>query len=369
MMLYMKVEEMEIQRLANWFDTGGLPLIISGPCAAETEEQVLNTARELSAFKQIKVFRSGIWKPRTRPNYFEGVGEPGLMWLKKVREQYGFMTTVEVAQPHHVELCLKHGINILWLGARTVVNPFSVQEITEVLKGVDIPVMVKNPVNPDLKLWLGAIERVNRVGIDKIIAVHRGFYSLSKTLFRNPPMWEIPIELKRIVPGLPVISDPSHICGNRNMLFQISQKALDLEMDGLMIESHIDPINALTDAQQQLTPHNLGQILDKLVIRKEIPVNSSQDTLSVLREEIDKLDEEMLQTLARRLDIVREIGALKKEHNLTILQIKRWSYVFEDRLDKGVDLGMEREFLYRMLEILHDESIRLQTEIMNDNGT
>ncbi|MCF8388679.1 MAG: bifunctional 3-deoxy-7-phosphoheptulonate synthase/chorismate mutase type II [Bacteroidales bacterium] len=358
---------MEIQKLTKWFDTDGLPLIISGPCSAESEEQVLSTAKELSKYKEIKVFRSGIWKPRTRPNYFEGVGEPGLKWLKEVKEQYGFKTTVEVAKPHHVELCLDHDVDILWLGARTVVNPFSVQEITDVLRGVDIPVMVKNPVNPDLKLWLGAIERVNKVGINRIIAVHRGFYSLSKSLFRNPPMWEIPIELKRLVPGLPVISDPSHICGNRNMLYQISQKALDLEMDGLMIESHIDPISALTDSEQQITPYELGKIFDKLVIRRETTTNASHDKLQEMREKIDRLDEEMLQTLARRLEIVKEIGDFKKQKNLTILQIKRWSYVFEDRLEKGVELGIERDFLNKMLEILHDESIRIQTDIMNED--
>jgi chorismate mutase len=356
---------MKIQGLDKWIDTEGLPLVISGPCSAENEKQVLATAKELSEYKQIKIFRSGIWKPRTRPNYFEGVGEPGLEWLKKVKQLYGFKTTVEVAQPNHVELCLKNGVDILWLGARTVVNPFSVQEITEVLKGVDIPVMVKNPVNPDLKLWLGAIERVNKVGIDKIIAIHRGFYSLSKNLFRNPPMWELPIELKRVVPNLPVISDPSHICGNRNMLYQISQKALDLEMDGIMIESHIDPLNALTDAKQQLTPYELGKILKKLIVRKEGPISSSNKRLYELRKDIDKLDEEMLQTLAKRLDIVKELGELKKQNNLTILQIKRWSYVFEDRLEKGADLGIDRDFLNKMLEIIHDESIRLQTDIFN----
>lgn len=357
--------KLDISPLDSWIELKGKPLIISGPCSAESEKQVLETARQIARIPDVKVFRSGIWKPRTRPNYFEGVGVEGLKWLQQVKEETGLMTTVEVAQPNHVEESLKAGVDILWIGARTVVNPFSVQEITEVLKGVDVPVMIKNPVNPDLKLWLGAIERVSKVGINKIIAIHRGFYSMSKTMFRNPPMWEIPIELKRIIPNLPVITDPSHICGNRNMLFQISQKAMDLEIDGLMIESHNNPIGALTDAEQQITPNQLGKLLDKLVIRSEKGSRKSQKELAELRNNIDEVDEKLVELLARRLDIVKEIGEFKKANSITILQIKRWNEVFRHRLATGIKQGIEKEFLVKLLELLHKESIRIQNEIMN----
>jgi chorismate mutase len=356
---------MEILALEKWLNVDKKPVVISGPCSAESETQVLETARQIARFPQVKIFRSGIWKPRTRPNYFEGVGVKGLKWMKRVKEETGLLTAVEVAKPQHVEDCLKAGIDILWLGARTVVNPFSVQEITEVLKGVDIPVMVKNPVNPDLKLWMGAIERVSMAGVKKLVAVHRGFYSLNKTLFRNPPMWELPIQLKRQMPGLPVITDPSHICGNRNMLFQISQKAMNLEMDGLMIESHIDPLSALTDANQQITPHQLEAIINKLVIREKTFGPDFHDKLGEYRKDIDNLDDEMLEILAKRLEIVKEIGEFKRNNNLTILQIKRWSEVFKSRLEKGVELGMEKDFLNAMLEVLHKESIRIQNDILS----
>lgn len=356
------MKDLDILPLKDWLELDNNPLYISGPCSAETEEQVLQTAREIARIPEIKVFRSGIWKPRTRPHYFEGAGNEGLKWLKKVREETGLLTAVEVAQPEHVEACLEHGIDILWIGARTVVNPFSVQEITGVLKGLDIPVMVKNPVTPDLKLWIGAIERVYKAGINKIIAVHRGFYTLQKTLFRNPPMWEIPIELKRIVPAVPVISDPSHICGNRNMLFQVAQKAMDLAMDGLMIESHIDPVRALTDPQQQVTPYQLSTILRKLQIRDPSDSQEFYDQLKELRNEIDKIDEEMLSIIARRFDVVREIGKVKKEKNITVLQIKRWKEVFEKHLESGQEKGIDEAFLTRFLELLHKESIRMQSD-------
>jgi len=248
----------KILPLSDWIDTNGKPLIISGPCSAESENQMLETAMQLAKIDTVKVFRAGVWKPRTRPNEFEGVGKLGLEWLRKVKEETGLLTSVEVADISHVELALKHNVDILWIGARTVVNPFSVQAIAEALKGVDIPVMIKNPVNPDLKLWMGAIERIHSTGINRIIAIHRGFHYFEKSPFRNAPMWEIPIELKRAAPRLPIIVDPSHICGTRELLDSVSQKALDLEMDGLMIESHFDPENALTDAAQQITPHDLG---------------------------------------------------------------------------------------------------------------
>lgn len=358
--------DMDIQALSSWIDLDGQPLVISGPCSAESENQVMETAREVSHLPLVKVFRSGIWKPRTRPHYFEGVGTQGLKWLQNVKAETGLLTTVEVASPQHVEACLKHDIDILWIGARTVVNPFSVQEITQVLQGVDIPVMIKNPVSPDVKLWIGAIERVNQAGISRIIAIHRGFYSMNKTLFRNPPMWEIPIELKRLIGGIPVVTDPSHICGNRNTLFHIAQKAMDLEMDGIMIESHINPNSALTDMEQQITPFQLKELLGKLVLRKHEGTIEFQRKLDELRKEIDDVDQELIDLLARRLKLVREIGNSKRKHQITILQIHRWNEVFNKRIKKGQKKGISKDFLSQFMEILHEESIRIQNEVMND---
>ncbi len=253
--------KLDIIPIRDWLRTDTQPIVISGPCSAENEEQVLSTAKQLAQIDNVKVFRSGLWKPRTRPNYFEGVGSKGLKWLKAAKEETGLKLAVEIAKPNHVELCLKHDIDILWIGARTVVNPFSVQEIAEALKGTNIPVMVKNPINPDIGLWIGAIERVNKVGIKKLVAVHRGFYSLNQSTYRNPPMWKIPIELKRRIPNIPIIVDPSHICGNTESIREIAQKGMDLEMDGLMIESHHKPWAALSDAKQQLEPEQLQELL------------------------------------------------------------------------------------------------------------
>lgn len=356
---------LNIAPLSSWIDLQDRPLVISGPCSAENEKQVMTTAREIAKIPQVKVFRSGLWKPRTRPHYFEGVGAEGLKWLKRVKEETGLMTAVEVASPQHVEICLQHEVDILWLGARTVVNPFSVQEITEVLKGVDIPVMIKNPISPDLKLWMGAIERVNQAGVTRLIAIHRGFYSLGKSLFRNPPMWEIPVELKRIIPEIPIITDPSHICGNRNTLYHISQKAMDLEMDGLMIEAHYNPTRALTDVEQQISPAELEQLLDKLVIRKTAGDEAFQQKLNELRDEVDQLDSEIIELLSKRLGLVEEIGKIKKEKNITILQIKRWNEVFKERLRQGKEQGLNAGFLSKFLEILHNEAIRIQNEELN----
>lgn len=360
---------MQIAALNEWLSIDNQPLIIAGPCSAESEEQLLKTASEISKIPQVKIFRSGIWKPRTRPGDFEGVGEKGLKWLKKVKSNFGLMTTVEVAEPKHVELALKYEVDILWIGARTVVNPFSVQAIAEVLKGVDIPVMVKNPVNPDLKLWMGAIERVNSVGIDRIIAVHRGFHYFEKSPFRNSPMWEIPIELKRLVPSLPLIVDPSHICGRKDLLPAISQRAFDLEMDGLMIESHFDPEHALTDADQQIAPSELGKLLENLVIREKSGDIDFQNKLEELRTEIDKTDGQLLHILAKRMEIIDEIGEYKKENDITILQMKRWAGIIEDRLSIGTHLGLEKQFLKKLLSLIHKESIQRQSDIFNKNGS
>jgi chorismate mutase len=356
---------LDILPLNEWFPNYAEPIIVAGPCSAETEEQVLQTARELSKIPQVSVFRSGIWKPRTRPSGFEGVGNVGLEWLQKVKQQTRLLTAVEVANPDHVRISLKYGVDILWIGARTVVNPFSVQEISEELKGVDIPVMVKNPLNPDIRIWIGALERLNQVGIRKLIAVHRGFSFFKRTPYRNSPMWEIPIELKQWCPELPVLVDPSHISGETGLLLPVSQKALDLEMNGLMIESHIHPETALTDKEQQITPEQLKILLSHLVIRTKSGTIEFESKLEELRSEIDKLDEELIDLLARRMDIAEEIGKYKKENNITILQLKRWSQVIRERVAAGEKLGLSREFLLRLLEAVHEESIQRQTEVMN----
>ncbi len=350
----------EIMPLEAWFNLNNFPLVISGPCSAESREQLMSTAKEIAKISQVRVLRAGIWKPRTRPGEFEGVGEEGLKWLFDAKRATGLLTTVEVAEPAHVEMALKHGVDILWLGARTVVNPFSVQAIAEALKGTHVPVMVKNPVSPDLKLWLGAIERVYSAGITKIIAIHRGFHYFKKSPFRNAPMWEIPIELKRAIPNIPIVVDPSHICGRRSLLEEISQKAFDLEMDGLMIESHIDPATAKTDAAQQVSPAQLKTLLDNLVIRERQGNPEFQNKLEELRTEIDKLDGEMLEILAKRMEIINEIGDYKIENDITILQMKRWAGIIEDRLSIGTNLGLDKEFLLNLLKLIHTESIKKQ---------
>lgn len=355
-----------VNPLDSWIKTDNQPLIISGPCSAESEKQMLETARELAKINTVKIFRAGIWKPRTRPNMFEGHGEKALKWLQLVKHETNLKTTVEVANPTHVELALKYGVDVLWLGARTVVNPFSVQEIANALKGVDIPVLVKNPLNPDISLWVGALERINDAGIQNLAAIHRGFDFFKKSAFRNAPMWEIPIELKRLYPSLPIITDPSHITGKRSLLAEISQKAFDLEMDGLMIESHYKPDEALTDAKQQITPAELKKLLDKLIIRERKGNFEFETKLEEYRSEIDKLDAEMIDILARRLDIIDSIGRYKKENNITILQLKRWSNILQERLENGRNLGVDPEFLIKILELVHRESIIRQTRIYKE---
>jgi len=357
----------DIIPLNDWLPTENFPLVISGPCSAETYEQVMATAKKLAAIPQVKIFRAGLWKPRTRPSSFEGIGDTGLEWLTDVKNETGLLTAVEVARPEHVEACLKHKVDIVWLGARTVVNPFSVQELSEVLKGVDIPVMVKNPLNPDISLWLGALERLNKSGIRKLIAIHRGFYYYHHALYRNQPMWEIPIELQRRVPGLPVICDPSHISGRRDLLLSISQKALDLEMAGLMIESHVDPDTALTDANQQITPETLKTLIASLVIRQVKGSTEFETKLEKLRREIDKMDAEWLDILSNRMKIVEEIGQFKKENGITILQIQRWNEIILDRLNLGSRMGLSHEFVLQLLQLIHEESISRQEQIMGIN--
>ena len=351
--------------LDNWLPFTDQPFVIAGPCSAESELQVMETANGLAEIPQVRVFRAGIWKPRTRPGSFEGVGEKGLAWLEKVKRETGLFTTVEVANPRHVHEALDHGIDILWIGARTVVNPFAVQEIAEAIAGHDIPVIIKNPLNPDLKTWLGAIERLNAGGLKKLIAVHRGFSYFNRSPYRNAPMWEIPIELKSMHPGIPVLVDPSHICGNREGLLPTIQKALDLEMNGMMIEVHHNPASALTDKNQQITPERLKQILRQIVLRRETGTPEFSSKLEELRSEIDKLDMEMIEILARRMNVVGEIGQYKKANKITILQLKRWNQLFQERFEAGIKLGLSREFLMQLLRSVHEESIQRQIDVMN----
>jgi chorismate mutase len=338
--------------------------IIAGPCGAETREQVLETARGVAATGKVSLFRAGVWKPRTRPGSFEGMGEEALKWLVEAKQETSLPFTVEVANADHVALALKYGVDVLWIGARTTVNPFSVQEIAEALTGVDIPVLVKNPVNPDFQLWIGALERFNRAGIKKLGAIHRGFHTAVKTQFRNAPMWELAIELKTLCPGLPIICDPSHISGRRDLIAEVAQRALDLDMDGLMIESHRDPAVALSDAQQQLTPGALENLLNKLVVRDSSIDARIEVTLRSLREVIDDIDRELIQAFARRMQVVEKIGEFKHEHSVTILQIDRWLEVLKTRTAAGESLGIDRDLIVELCQLLHKASIRKQTEVM-----
>ena len=340
------------------------PMVVAGPCSAESEEQVLRTARQLKDIG-IKIFRAGIWKPRTRPNAFEGIGSVGLPWLKKVKEETGMLTSTEVANVKHVYEALKSGVDIIWLGARTTANPFAVQEIADTLRGVDIPVMVKNPVNPDVELWIGAIERLNRAGIKRLVAIHRGFSTFDKTDFRNHPQWQLPIELKRRIPNIPVITDPSHICGRREGLYEISQEALDLNFDGIIIESHENPDKALSDAKQQITPAALKDLVDKLVLRNSDLQNGMALTIGELRARIDRLDDQIIDIFEERMQIADKIGQFKKDHNVAILQSKRWDSILTNRLEMGEEKGLSSEFVSRVFRAIHQESINHQTKIMN----
>ncbi len=352
--------------LNSWVTKNNEPLIIAGPCGAESEIQVFDTAKQLSEIPAVKIFRAGIWKPRTRPNSFEGVGEIGLQWLKRVKTETGLKTTVEVANAKHAELALKNDVDVLWIGARTTVNPFSVQEIADVLKGVDIPVFIKNPVHADLQLWLGAIERVSNAGITKIAAIHRGFHYSGKSKYRNKPFWEIAIELKTLLPELPIICDPSHICGNTELLQSVSQKALDLGMNGLMIESHHNPAQALSDASQQLLPKDLKALLNNLIYRQPATQNALfNDRLSQLREIVDEIDDELLNILRKRLLIMEKVGEYKKEHHITIFQLQRWQQILKTREQWAEKIGLPKAFVEKFCVMLHEESIRVQTEIMN----
>lgn len=357
---------MQFNPLNTWLPVADGPVIIAGPCGAESPEQLNQTAAGLKALSKVGLFRAGVWKPRTRPNAFEGRGEEALKWLVDVKQQFGFKLTVEVANAQHTELALKYGIDVLWIGARTTVNPFSVQEIADVLKGVKIPVMVKNPIHADLQLWIGAIERVYNSGINQLAAIHRGFHFYGKTKYRNKPMWQLPIELRTLFPDLPIICDPSHISGNRELIPQVAQKALDLGMDGLMIESHYDPSIALSDASQQLTPVALGELLSKLVIRQQLSGNEElSNKLGSLRKIIDEIDDEILNALKKRIQVTEEIGAYKKQHNITIFQLERWQEILRTRGQWADKLGLSRQHIEKICQLLHEESIRVQNALMD----
>ena len=337
------------------------PMVIAGPCSAETEEQVMTTAKQL-VDRGVKIFRAGVWKPRTKPGGFEGVGVEALPWLKAVKKETGMYVATEVATAKHVYECLKAGIDIVWIGARTTANPFAMQEIADALKGVDIPVLVKNPVNPDLELWIGAMERINNAGLKRIAAIHRGFSSFDKKLYRNLPQWHIPIELRRRLPELPIFCDPSHIGGKRELIASLSQQAMDLGFDGLIVESHCNPDAAWSDAAQQITPDVLDYILNLLVIRKD---THTTESLNELRKQIDECDNDLIQLLAKRMRVCREIGTYKKEHGVNILQTGRYNEILDKRGAQGVLCGMDQDFIKKVFEAIHEESVRQQMEIIN----
>jgi chorismate mutase len=362
---------LELKRfLANeWRGYKGRPFLISGPCSAESEEQVMATAAELAKIPEVSVFRAGIWKPRTRPNSFEGVGSEGLKWLRTVKQETGLMVGTEVANEKHVYEALKYGVDLLWIGARTSVNPFTVQEISDALKGVDVMVLVKNPINPDLELWIGAIERIARAGITKIGAIHRGFSTYEKTVYRNQPNWQLPIELRRRMPDLPIICDPSHISGTREYLFELSQKAMDLNFDGLMLESHTDPDHALSDAAQQITPGELKELLSRLILRSPVASDPKLlDILGELRQQIDVFDDALLDILEKRMKVAETIGQYKKDNNITILQPTRWDEIIRKVVVHGQVKGLSGEMIDTIFKAIHQESINHQMRIMN-NGT
>jgi len=342
----------------------GAPMIIAGPCSAETREQVMATAEEL-CHNGIKIFRAGIWKPRTKPGGFEGVGAEGLEWLKEVKSKTGMLLTIEVAKRQHVELAIEAGIDILWIGARTSANPFAVQEIADAIKdsGKDVAVLVKNPVNPDLELWIGALQRIYNAGVRRLGAIHRGFSAYGKHLYRNLPQWHIPIELRRRFPEMPLLCDPSHIGGKRELVAPLSQQALDMGFDGLIIESHCNPDCAWSDKDQQVTPEVLNFILNALVHRDSTVTTES---LSILRQQIDELDNELLEVLNKRMRVSREIGQYKKEHRMPVLQIVRHDEIMQSRVKLATDMGMDAEFMRTVLSAIHEESVRQQIEIFND---
>ena len=346
--------------IKRWIENPDELLLIAGPCSVESKEQFFETATKLSELHQVTILRGGIWKPRTRPNGFEGIGEDGLKWMKEFSDDSGLTFMTEVATPEHVELALRYGIDALWIGARTTANPFSIQQLADALQGIDIPVFVKNPIAADIKLWIGAFERLASSGLKHLVAIHRGFQDVNSNPYRNNPRWEIPIELHRQNPNIPIITDISHICGCRDILQQTAQKALDLATNGLMIESHCNPEVALTDAEQQITPHDLKSLLANLVIHKTIKDASGMTSLQELRNQIDIIDDELLNLLAKRSEISSKIGVIKKENNLTVLQQDRWNSILSNHIEKGKMLGLKEELVKEIFESIHKDSIDRQ---------
>ena len=340
------------------------PIIIAGPCSAETEEQVMATARNLAS-NGIKIFRAGIWKPRTKPGGFEGIGVEGLEWLKRVKSETGMYVATEVANKAHVEAALNAGVDILWIGARTTANPFAIQEIADAIKGTDSTVLIKNPVNPDLELWIGAMERIYNAGIRHIGAIHRGFSAYGKHLYRNLPQWHIPIELRRRIPNIQIFCDPSHIGGKRELVAPLSQQAMDMGFDGLIVESHCDPDCAWSDKSQQVTPDVLNFILNTLVIRE---TTQTTENLTLLRQQIDQIDNEMLEILNKRMRVSREIGQYKKEHSMPVVQATRYDAILNNRVKLAVEMGMSADFMKEVLEAIHGESVRQQIEVLNNRA-
>ena len=358
---------MENKNFRTWLDAMELshPLVIAGPCSAESEEQVLEIAHELKN-TDATVFRAGVWKPRTRPGSFEGNGAIALPWLKKVKEETGLLTAIEIANAQHAKLAIEFDIDVLWIGARTTVNPFAVQEIADAIAGTDKIVLVKNPINPDLALWIGAIERLHKKGVKNLGAIHRGFSSFRKSNYRNIPSWQIPIDLKSKYPTLPIINDPSHICGNREGIFDVSQTALDLKMDGLIIETHCNPDKAWSDAQQQITPARLVEIMEELKVRKpRFEREESVSKLNALRKEINAKDEQLLETLSERMQIVENIGRAKKDSNVAVLQNTRWNEILGKVIEKGEEQGLSKIFIEKIFKAIHQESIDHQEQIIN----
>lgn len=363
--------EIQVLPLSSWGINAKKPIVIAGPCSVENETQIWETIQSISAHchNQVQIIRAGIWKPRTRPNMFEGVGEKGLPWIKQASAAVGLPVAVEVASPEHVERALKHKIDILWIGARTTVSPFAIQEIANALKGTDIPLMIKNPINPDIELWIGAIERFTASGVKRIAAVHRGFSMYEKTIYRNPPMWEIPIELRRRYPELPIIVDPSHIGGARDLIYVLSQQAMSLGFDGLMIESSIDPDKALTDAKQQITPWRLAEILSSLPETKQHLSDQESGQLNSLRDRIDIIDDCLIDLINERMVIAKSIGEVKKEQRLTLYQPERWTDIVNRAIEKARKKGLSDDFILKLFQQIHNESIHHQTKVTEQSGS
>ena len=340
--------------------------IIAGPCSAESREQVLQTAEQIWASKKVHAFRAGVWKPRTRPGGFEGIGVQALPWLQEVQETYKLPVIIEIAQPEHIEAALKHNINFFWIGARTTANPFSVQELAEALQGVNCKVMIKNPIHPDLQLWIGAIERIKNSGIKQVAAIHRGFHTSAKNTFRNTPLWQIPIELKVNFPDMPIICDPSHISGRRDLVFDIAQNALDIGMNGLMIETHINPNEALSDKAQQITPFELNELLNCLQVKEKSTANPAfNEQLHSIRSHIDTLDANLISLIKERLELIEKIAGEKEKNNITAFQLERWMEILQTRTEWATNQNLSKDFAEKLFQLIHEESIRTQIELMN----